>query len=124
MNKEIKHGLKIRKKIKKTTPRFKRQELGRQPELKDVWRKPRGLHSKMKQHEKPRGKMPSIGYGSPKSVRGLNRQGYREVIISTPKDLRKVDVKSQMAVISGRVGRKKRFEIKVLAEKLGIKVSN
>ena len=68
---------KIRKDRK--TPRFKRQELWAQATLKDTWRRPRGKHSKMRKQERGRGRIPKPGYGSPAAVKGLNRQGFREV---------------------------------------------
>ncbi len=123
-SKDIKKALNMRKRIKKAKPKFKRQELGRQPLLKDTWRRPRGRHSKLRVGEKARGKKPSIGYGSPKNVRGLNRQGYKEILVSNIKELEDINPKEEMIIISGKVGRKKRFEILETATKMGIKVSN
>lgn len=42
VKKELKSSLKIRKKIKKRKPSFKRQENKRYKKLKSVWRAPRG----------------------------------------------------------------------------------
>lgn len=124
VSKEVKQKLILRKKIKKAKPRFKRQELGRQPLLKDTWRRPRGRHSKIRMHEKARGKRPSIGYSSPSAVRGLNRHGYREVIVANPDQLGMINPREEMIIISSTVGKKKRFEIMETASKRGIKVSN
>jgi large subunit ribosomal protein L32e len=113
--------LKLREKIKKKKPKFKRQEW-RRKSLRKVWRKPRGLHSKLRRQEKARGRLPSPGYGSPKAIKGLDKYGYEEVLIHNVKDLEKVDPKRQICVISHSVGRKKRFEIMELANKRDIKV--
>ena len=124
VSKEIKQILNIRKKIKKAKPKFKRQELGRQPLLKDTWRRPRGRHSKLRVGEKARGKKPSIGYGSPSAVKGLNRHGYKEVVVSNIKDLEKLNTKEEMGIISATVGKKKRFEMLEFANEKSIKISN
>jgi large subunit ribosomal protein L32e len=113
---------KIRKARK--TPRFKRQELWAQAMLKDTWRKPKGRHSKMRKQERGRGRLPKPGYGSPAAVRGLNRQGFREVRVFNISDLSRVDKEKEAAVIASTVGRKKRLEILKRAEELGIAVAN
>ena len=124
VSKEIKQALKQRKKVKKAKPKFKRQELGRQPMLKDTWRSPRGRHSKLRMAEKARGKKPSIGYSSPTAARGLNRKGYREVLVANPKQLETINPHEEIAVISATVGKKKRFEILELANEKKLKVFN
>ena len=121
MNEEM---LRLRKGIKKKKPKFRRQEWFRKKALGKKWRKPRGIHSKLRTHEKAKGALPKPGYGSPSSVRGLNREGYREIIVRNTKDLQNINPKEDVAVISKTVGRKKRFEILEEARKKNIKVSN
>ncbi|MEE9323764.1 MAG: 50S ribosomal protein L32e [Candidatus Aenigmarchaeota archaeon] len=116
--------LELRKKIKKKKPKFRRQEWFRKKALGEKWRKPRGLHSKLRMHEKAKGSLPKPGYGSPASVRGLNREGYREVLVKNTKDLEKINPKEEIAIIASGVGKKKRFEIFELAGKNNIKVGN
>jgi len=116
--------LKVRKKIKKKKPKFKRQEWFRKKSLGKKWRKPRGIHSKLRRQEKAKGSLPKPGYGSPLEVRGLNREGYREVVVRNTKDLENINPKEDVAVISKNVGRKKRFDILEEAKKRNIKVSN
>ena len=113
---------KIRKDRK--TPRFKRQELWAQATLKDTWRRPRGKHSKMRKQERGRGRIPKPGYGSPAAVKGLNRQGFREIRISNAKELESLDRTKDSAIIASTVGRKKRLEVLRKAEELGINVAN
>jgi hypothetical protein len=48
---ELKQNLKIRRSIKKKTPDFRRQEWFRYKRLGTSWRRPRGLHSKMRKHK-------------------------------------------------------------------------
>jgi len=121
MNEEM---LKLRKRIKKKKPKFRRQEWFRKKSLGKKWRKPRGIHSKLRRREKAKGSLPKPGYGSPSIVRGLGREGYREVVVRNVKDLENINPKEDVAVISKTVGRKKKFEILEEAKKRNIKVSN
>jgi large subunit ribosomal protein L32e len=116
--------LKIKTRKARKTPRFKRQELWAQATLKDTWRKPKGRHSKMRKQERGRGRIPKPGYGSPASLRGLDRQGFSLVRIFNPKDLERLNPGKDKAVIASTVGRKKRLEILKRAEEKGIAVSN
>jgi len=116
--------LRIRKKMKKKKPEFKRQEGYRYKRLKGAWRKPRGRHSKLRKSEKARGKKPSVGYRSPAAVRGLTKQGYKPVLVSNKHDLGKMDREKEAIVISSDVGKKKKMEIILEAEKMQIKILN
>ncbi len=121
-----KHRSLLKMKIRKArkTPRFKRQELWAQAMLKDTWRKPKGRHSKMRKQERGRGRIPKPGYGSPASVKGLNKQGFREVRVFNVSDLSRIDKSRESALIASTVGRKKRLEMLKKAEELGVIVSN
>jgi large subunit ribosomal protein L32e len=116
----------IKSKVRKArkTPRFRRQELWAQATLKDTWRKPKGRHSKMRKHERGRGRLPKPGYGSPASVKGLDKQGFSLVRVFNPAELEKLNPGKDKAVIAATVGRKKRLEILKRAEEKGIAVSN
>ncbi len=117
-------ALKLREKIKRKKPKFKRQEWFRQKMLGKKWRKPVGKQSKLRRHRKDRGKMPHPGYGSPKSVKFLNKAGFREIRIFNINDLEKINPSEEMALIGGTVGRKKRLEIMKKAGEKGIKIAN
>ena len=122
--KEVAVKLKARKTLKSRKPAFRRQEGFRQAMLRDTWRRPRGKHSKLRKHRKARGARPKPGYGSPREVRGLNRLGYREVRVSSPGDLGRINPSEEMALLSGTVGKRKRAEILKLAQEKGIQVAN
>ena len=116
--------LKAKTRKSRKTPRFKRQELWAQATLKDTWRKPKGRHSKMRKQERGRGRLPKPGYGSPASMRGLDRQGFLPVRVFNPQDLEKINPGKDKAVIASGVGRKKRLDILKKAEEKGIAVAN
>ena len=121
---EKKRLMKLKRKIKRKKPAFKRQEQDFETHLKEGWRRPRGRHSKIRKHEKGRGSHPSPGYGSPRAVRGLNRNGLEDVRIFTAKELDSLDPKKHSVLIGGSVGRKKSLEIRKRAGELSLSLSN
>ncbi len=113
-----------RARLKKRKPQFKRHESFRYRKVKDNWRKVRGKFSGMRLRRKGKGKMPTIGYRSPPSIRGLSSSGYRQVIVHNVSDVQRIDPKKESAVIAHGVGKKKKAEILETATKAGVTVSN
>jgi len=124
LTEEEKRLLKIRKERKKREPDFVRQESWRYIRIKENWRRPRGIDSKMRLKRKGWPKCPDIGYGSPKLVRGLHPSGFREVLVYNPSQLDEIDPDKEAIRIAHAVGKKKRLEIIKKAEELGIRVLN
>lgn len=124
LSKELKHDLRVRKSIKDKTPHFKQQEWYRYKRINESWRRPRGMHSKMRKHIGYRPKVVSIGYGSPKKTRHLHPSGFQEIMVYNTKDLEKINPKSQAARVGHSVGTRKRIEIENQAEKKGIRILN
>jgi large subunit ribosomal protein L32e len=111
-------------KIKKKIPKFLRQEWFKHKTLGKKWRRPKGRQSKLRKGEKARGKVPSLGYRSPKSVRGLTRRGYKEIRILNPAQIEKINPNKEIIVISSTIGKKKKIEIIKKAEEKGVKIAN
>ena len=105
-------------------PAFKRQEWFRYQKLGEAWRRPKGIHSKMRRGMKRRPPMVEIGYGGPALVRGLHPSGFEEVMVYNVDGLEDIDPKTQAARIGGTVGVKKRIAIENRAKELGIRVLN
>ncbi len=112
--------LAIRRHKNKRKPHFTRQDVPKKARLDAVWRKPKGLQSKMRRHLRGRKRSPSPGFGSPRLVRGLTPQGYVPVVVSNIAMLSKINPQKEGVVISGLVGQKRRVLIvkKVLELKL------
>jgi len=104
--------------------RFKRQEWFRYRRLGTSWRRPKGHHSKMRDHKGYRQDVVSIGYRTPLAERGLHPCGLREVLVSNPGELEDIDPRMEVARIRGSVGRKKRIEMERIAQEKGIRVLN
>lgn len=124
LDKEAKRQLRLRSEKSGSRPSFKRQEWFRYVRLGDSWRRPRGLHSKMRRGVKYRVNLVSTGYRGPKAVRGLHPSGFQEVMVYRVEDLEGVDPKKQAARIGHSVGSRKREKIEKIADEKGIRVLN
>jgi large subunit ribosomal protein L32e len=121
---EIKAALEFRSAKNDARPAFKRQEWFRYQRLGEKWRKPRGIHSKMRRHLSYRPPVVSIGFRGPKMVRDYHPSGFQEVMVYNPGQVEAVDPKVQAIRIGGTVGGKKRMAIIEKADELSIRVLN
>lgn len=115
-------GLVIRNNSKKKKPIFQRQDANKYKQFRKSWRRPRGIHSKLKTGFKGHGAVPSIGYGTPKLIKGLTKDGLRRVLVNNLNDLQKINEKN-IAVIGACVGVKKRLDILKAAKEKKLKVA-
>jgi large subunit ribosomal protein L32e len=120
----MKELLALKKKMNQKRPAFIRQDSHKKAEIGPKWRKPRGMHSKIRLKKKGYRKMPNAGYRSPNVVRGMHMSGLTQVLITSLKDLENVSKESQGAIISSSFGIKKRIEALKLAKEKGITVLN
>jgi len=107
----------------KKKPKFLRQGTYLK-KVKKVWRMPRGTHSKLKVKEKSKGSLPNVGYGSPRSLRGLHPSGLKEVMIYNLRDLEKIDKEKEGGRLSSSLGQKKKKNILDRAKQLQIRIFN
>jgi ribosomal protein L32E len=111
--------------LRKTTPKFTRHAPHRKARLmnKSQWKKPRGLHNKMKDNK--RGSLPKVsdGYRTPQEVRGLHISGLAIVHVSNVEQLKGVNAQTQGVVIAS-VGAKKQLAILHECAKQSIRVLN
>ena len=118
--------LEIRKRMKKKRPSFRRVESWRYVRVKDSWRKARGIDSQTRKKTKTGVRSPSVGYRSPKKIRGLHPSGYQEVRINNKNDMEMLNLspKKHAIKISGRLGSKKRLDLIDYAQKRNFHVLN
>ena len=124
LDNKTKRDLSKRNRMSHKRPTFKRQNWFRYKRLGEKWRRPRGIHSKMRRHFKYRIPVVQIGFRGPASVRGLHPSGFEEVMIKTPKEVDHVNPEVQAIRIASTVGDKKREIIIKKADKLKIRVFN
>jgi large subunit ribosomal protein L32e len=114
--------LKVRTRQKSKKPEFNFHDSHKKKRLGTSWRKPRGLHNKLRQQVAAKGKLVRVGYGSPKAVRGFHPCGLPEMLVNNVAELEKAQG-AAVRIASG-VGMKKRQEIQTKAAAAGIKVLN
>jgi len=116
--------LQLRKELKEKKPVFIRQDNPKRMKLNDKWRKPKGIHSKIRHKFKGRRKMPSPGYKSPRKVKGFHSSGLRMVSVFSAHDITKIKNGIEGAVISKSVGMKKRLQMLEKAKETKVTVLN
>ena len=99
--------------------KFKRQQLILN-KLKDSWRKPKGIHSKLRLQKKGHGKLVRIGHGVKKDLKNLIN-GKKAIHITNLKDLKNV---KEAIIISSKIGLKKKLEIINKAKELKLEIIN
>lgn len=106
--------------------KFKKQEYHRYSRVgkTDVWRKPRGHHSKMREHRKGNPQVVDAGFGNEASLRGMHPSGLFEAMVSSEGQLAAVDKKTQGVRISARLSVRNKVALTEKAKKLGLKVFN
>ncbi len=119
----LKNVLELKKKSDAKRPAFNRQERFQRKENKGSWRKPKGLHSKMRHRFQGHGALVEIGYRCPKAVRGFTKEGLAIKLILNANNMESLDSQKDTVII-GKMGSKKKAEIlKLLLEK-NIKILN
>jgi len=119
--------LKTRSKVKKRKPKFQRKDskkiskLGKRRKKKVKWRKPSGMHNKLRLKRAGYLRQPSIGWSSPKKVRGYIQDSLVKTI-SNVGDLEKIN-KGEMIIVK-HIGRKKKIEIMKKAKEKNIVILN
>ncbi len=118
-------SMKKKEKMKAKRPKFARQEWFRHAKLDgDTWRKPRGVHSKLRKNLKYRPSKVSIGFRGPKDVRGLHPSGFEEILVHRVKDLEDLDPERHAVRIAHGVGMRKRIDIENKVEELDLRLLN
>ena len=105
-------------------PEFRRQESWRYKRVKENWRRPRGVTSKMRKEESGFPAKVKNGYGTPSSTRGLHPRGLVDQLVWREVELEKLDPKVHIVRIAARVGEKKRRGILAKAKDLNFHIAN
>ncbi len=110
--------------MKGSKPEFRRQESWRYKRVKENWRRPRGVTSKMRKEESGFPAKVKNGYGSAASTRGLHPRGLVDQLVWREVELEKLDPKIHIVRIAARVGEKKRRGILTKAKDLNFHIAN
>ena len=110
--------------MKSDNPDFKRQESWRYKRVRENWRRPRGVTSKMRKEEKGWPAKVKAGYGSDSSVRGLHPRGLIDRLVWREAELEGLDPKRHIVRVSARVGERKRLGIIAKAKEHNFHIAN
>jgi large subunit ribosomal protein L32e len=116
--------MKIKATLKKRQPKFIRQDAHKHKRVKQVWRAPKGLHSKIKDSKKGYRAKLQGGYQTPKSVRGLDKHGLKPTIVAGAHQLSAMDPKVHSIILQGGLGGRKKLAILEEAHKHKFTVLN
>ena len=96
--------------LRRTSSRH--SKLGRKRKAKQVWRKPKGRHNKMREKRRGYPAVVKIGYGK------SNRKS-----LTTIYNIKELE-KAKGIIVVGKIGKKKKIEIAKKAKEKGIKIYN
>jgi len=108
---------------KKRNPKFIRQDIHKKKRLAKLWRKPRGCDSKKRLMKNNR-LIVKPGYGTPAELREKDRNGKEIINVNLPSQLKEIDPKKQVVIVSGKIGLKKRLQILEEIVKMNIIIHN
>lgn len=115
--------LTVKRQLRRTRPVFKRHGAHRKAELSDRWKKPRGLHNKLKDNKRGCGPVVGDGYRTPQAVRGLHISGLQIAHVATVAAVSGLN-KETHGIVVASVGAKRQLEIIAAAQKAGVRVLN
>ncbi len=125
LDQNIADALKLRESQSKSTPVFRRSEWFRYKRLsRSGWRRPKGMDNSQRKNLKYRSSRVRIGHGKVSTARGLHSSGFREVLVHNTSDLDEINPASEAARIGATVGGRKREQIHLKADELGIRILN
>ncbi len=104
--------------------RFKRQESWRLKRVKESWRRPRGVTSRMRKEKNGWPPKVKVGYGTAASTRGLHPRGLIERLVRNESDLEGLKPKTHIARLSRQLGEKRRLILLERIRSLNIHVAN
>lgn len=120
---ETKKALELRKEIKARKPEFLAQDAHKKSRIANRWRRPRGIHSKMRLGKISYRACVRTGYGSPCEVKGLDKNGLVPILVANAEQISKIDKKKQSALFA-KVGKRTRIEMLKKAKEMGISIIN
>lgn len=102
--------------------KFVRHESVHFKSLGSAWRRPRGIHNKLRLCKGGQGLTPKIGYSTGKDKGLIN--GFVPVLIHTLSELSNLNTKKNIGIIASSLGMKKKIAIVKKAQELNIQLLN
>ncbi len=111
----------LRNERKTKKPKFRRSDVLRVPRLGMKWHKPKGGDNKIRRKLRGHPRQPRIGWGTPRSARGLSHEGFEQIVVYTEADLAKV---RGACIIARTLGARKRMQLLKKAQEMKLKILN
>lgn len=116
--------LALKQKIKSKMPRFLRENYAALPRLENkTWRKPKGIHSKLRHGFAGHRNRVEPGYGTPAELRGIGKNGLKQTIVHNVQDLEKITPAKECIIIA-KTGLKNKLAITKKAVEKKITIIN
>jgi large subunit ribosomal protein L32e len=118
--------LRVRDAQDERRPRFVRQQAHRYYRIgrDGSWRRPRGLQSKQRRHYGYRPTVVSIGFRSPRRIRGRTPTGFRPVLVRTATEVERLDPAREAALVARTVGTRRRLLLEEALRRRGVHILN
>ena len=104
--------------------RFKRQESWRLKRVKENWRRPRGVTSRMRKEKSGWPQLVKVGHGSPSNLRGRHPRGLVERLVHNESDLEGLNSKQHIVRLSASLGERRRLILLARIKSLNIHIAN
>ena len=93
--------------------------------VKERWRKPRGIDSKIRVEKKGHGATPKVGYKNHASVRFARKDGTFERLVHNEAELLAIQGdKTKVAILAHGLSRRTRMSLQKTADSKGIRIAN
>ncbi|KAM6552243.1 hypothetical protein CsatB_002051 [Cannabis sativa] len=112
--------------IKKRVKSFIRPQSDRKISVKESWRRPKGIDSRVRRKFKGVTLMPNIGYGTDKKTRHYLPNGFKKFVVNNVNELELLMMhnRTYCAEIAHNISTRKRKEIVERASQLDVVVTN
>jgi len=120
----VKRLLGVRKAIKSRKPLFRQQDFHKKSRLSAKWKRPTGLQSKMRHQFKGYARRVKQGWRSPSLIKDFHGKGFKIIMLNNLKDIEKIVLKDNEAILIGNVGMKKKLAIAKRAAELNLRLIN
>ncbi len=104
--------------------RFKRQESWRLKRVKENWRRPRGVTSRMRKEKNGWPALVKAGRGTSAATKGRHPRGLIERLVRNEADLEGLNPKLHIVRLSGSLGERRRIILVERAKSLNIHIAN
>lgn len=116
-------GEELKMLTKPKKPKFRMQNSWRIKRLDSTkWRKPKGLHSKIRLKKAGNPKMPSPGYRAPKVLKFQDPSGVHTVLVRSISQLSSIT--NEAIIVASNLGNKKKVDLVKMATEKKIKIIN